>query len=345
MRFNSVELVYFSPTGGTRRIVEWIGRALQKATPDSKPVVAHDLLSRPPAQDLVLSPDSLLVAGMPVYAGRIPPHCLPLLRRFKGRHSPALAVAVLRQPRLRRRAVGTAQRPGRQRFCGDGRGRVRIPSLGIPPVAADRPDADDERVAEEFARRCAARLADMGALSRDLNVTVKGNTPYKELKPGGPRPDVDHTECIQCGACVDICPVNALSVSGPTDAAVVRDMNLCMGCAACIQVCPTGAQAWRGPQYEAMSAVFAENAPPGVNRSCLCKTPRGPLAPSDSPVFKPTRASSPAKGEAPTNTGGSASYTNQRLVNTPLCATLVHCPPPPCRLPGGRERHICSRCP
>ena len=36
MRFNSVELVYFSPTGGTRRIVEWIGRALQKATPDGK---------------------------------------------------------------------------------------------------------------------------------------------------------------------------------------------------------------------------------------------------------------------------------------------------------------------
>ena len=258
MRFNSVELVYFSPTGGTRRIVEWIGRALQKATPDGKPAVAHDLLNRPPAQDLVLSPDSLLVAGMPVYAGRIPPHCLPLLRRFKGRHSPALAVAVYGNRDYDDALLELRNALGGSGFVVTGAAAFVSRHSVFPRVAADRPDADDERVAEEFARRCAARLADMGALSRDLTVTVKGNTPYKELKPGGPRPDVDHTECIQCGACVDICPVNALSVSGPTDAAVVRDMNLCMGCAACIQVCPTGAQAWRGPQYEAMSAVFAE---------------------------------------------------------------------------------------
>lgn len=258
MQFNSVELAYFSPTGGTRRIVEWIGRALQTAVPDGKPATAHDLMNRPPERDLILPSDSLLLVGLPVYAGRIPPHCLPLLRRFKGRNSPALAVAVYGNRDYDDALLELRNALGGSGFVVTGAAAFISRHSVFPQVAADRPDTADERLAVEFARRCTERLAGLDALTRADAVAVKGNAPYKELKPGGPRPTVDHGECIQCGACVEVCPVNALSMSGPADAAVVRDMDLCMGCAACIHVCPTGAQAWRGPQYEAMSAVFTE---------------------------------------------------------------------------------------
>lgn len=258
MRFNTVELVWFSPTGGTRRIVEWIGRALQKATPDGKPAIAHDLLNRPPDRDHLLPSDSLLVVGMPVYGGRIPPYCLPVLRRFKGRHSPALAVAVYGNRDYDDALLELKNALGGSGFIVTGAAAFIARHSVFPQVAAARPDAGDEGLAVEFARRCTERLAHLDTLARNTAVAVKGHTPYKELKPGGPRPSVDHGQCIQCGACVEICPVNALAMSGPADAAVVRDMDLCMGCAACIHVCPTGAQAWRGSQYEAMSAVFAE---------------------------------------------------------------------------------------
>lgn len=253
MRFHSVELAWFSPTGGTRRIVEWIGRAL-----GGEPAVTHDLLNRPPDRDRIVPADSLFVVGMPVYAGRIPQYCLPLLRRFKGRNSPALAVVVYGNREYDDALLELRNALGGSGFVVTGAAAFIARHSVFPQVAADRPDAADERLAVEFAGRCTERLAGLDALTRNAAVAVKGNAPYKELKPGGPRPSVDHAECIRCGACVDICPVNALSMSGPDDAAVVRDGDLCMGCAACIHVCPTGAQGWRGPQYEAMNAVFRE---------------------------------------------------------------------------------------
>lgn len=258
MLINSVELVYFSPTGGTRRIVEWIGQALLTSLPDGSPTVSHDLLRQPPQRDHVLPSGSLLVVGMPVYGGRIPPYCVPLLRRFKSRNAPALAVAVYGNRDYDDALLELRNTLGGSGFVVTGAAAFVARHSVFPQVAADRPDAADQRMAEEFARRCADRLAELDTLPRNLKIAVRGTAPYKELKPGGPRPDVAHEKCVRCGACVNTCPVNALSMNGEADAPVVRDAGLCMGCAACIQVCPAGAQSWRGPQYDAMSAVFTE---------------------------------------------------------------------------------------
>ena len=43
--------------------------------------------------------------------------------------------------------------------------------------------------------------------------------------------------CVACGACVDTCPVGAISMA---DKAVV-DASACVDCGACEGVCPTGA--------------------------------------------------------------------------------------------------------
>lgn len=258
MHINSVEVAYFSPTGGTRRIVEWIGQGLRASLPDEPRIASHDLLSQPPQHNRVLPSDSLLVVGMPVYGGRIPPYCLPLLRRFKSRNAPALAVAVYGNRDYDDALLELRNTLGGSGFVVTGAAAFIARHSVFPRVAADRPDAADQRMAEEFAQLCAERLAGLDALSRNLKITVRGTAPYKELKPGGPRPDVEGAKCVRCGACVNICPVRALSMGAETDAPVARDTDLCMGCAACIQVCPAGAQGWRGPQYDAMSAVFSE---------------------------------------------------------------------------------------
>jgi NAD-dependent dihydropyrimidine dehydrogenase PreA subunit len=52
---------------------------------------------------------------------------------------------------------------------------------------------------------------------------------------------VAHTiteECINCGACDDSCPVNAISESG--DKRVI-DADTCIDCGACVDTCPTNA--------------------------------------------------------------------------------------------------------
>ncbi len=46
-----------------------------------------------------------------------------------------------------------------------------------------------------------------------------------------------NSECVACGACVDVCPQGAITVD---DIAVV-DAGKCIDCGACIDECPAGA--------------------------------------------------------------------------------------------------------
>jgi ferredoxin len=47
-----------------------------------------------------------------------------------------------------------------------------------------------------------------------------------------------NSECIKCGACASVCPVEAISDG---DTQYVIDPGLCIDCGACAAVCPVGA--------------------------------------------------------------------------------------------------------
>jgi ferredoxin len=49
---------------------------------------------------------------------------------------------------------------------------------------------------------------------------------------------IDKETCIGCGACVDVCPVSALSL---VDDKAVCDADICIDCGACIPTCPVAA--------------------------------------------------------------------------------------------------------
>ena len=50
-------------------------------------------------------------------------------------------------------------------------------------------------------------------------------------------------KCIQCGACVAACPVNAIEFKGGK---VVIDPKKCISCGTCAAVCPVGAPEYNG---------------------------------------------------------------------------------------------------
>jgi ferredoxin len=48
-------------------------------------------------------------------------------------------------------------------------------------------------------------------------------------------------DCINCGACADVCPVEAISEKGEVH---VIDPEVCTDCGACNEVCPVDAIKW-----------------------------------------------------------------------------------------------------
>lgn len=49
---------------------------------------------------------------------------------------------------------------------------------------------------------------------------------------------VKETVCETCGACIGVCPVDAISMGS---AAVIIDRDTCINCGACVRVCPVAA--------------------------------------------------------------------------------------------------------
>ncbi|MEW8959480.1 MAG: 4Fe-4S binding protein [Moorella sp. (in: firmicutes)] len=48
---------------------------------------------------------------------------------------------------------------------------------------------------------------------------------------------VDEEKCTGCGSCVDVCPVEAITVDG----VAVVNADECLECGTCVEECPNGA--------------------------------------------------------------------------------------------------------
>lgn len=90
MKIQSLKLVYFSPTGTTKRIIEGIARGI------SQSAVGIVDITKPEArkQQLQTSEDELLVVGVPVYYGRVPAAAIDWLHTIKARNTPTVCVVV-----------------------------------------------------------------------------------------------------------------------------------------------------------------------------------------------------------------------------------------------------------
>lgn len=238
-----MDLIYFSPTGTTRTIVEAVGRGLDVAPPR-----AWDL-TFPRTADLSLkgstiSATSPVVIGMPVYAGRLPTLAVERMRRhLQGQGRPAVLVVVygnrafedaLLELRDLAEELGFIPLAGGA-FIGEH-------SFSRPeyPIAAGRPDREDAAQAMALGQQARNKLNRI-AHPRDLPcLHVPGNFPYRERGPAVPlAPETLPETCTQCGSCIKACPAAAITLV--TDG-VSTDAALCLRCCACIRLCPVEAR-------------------------------------------------------------------------------------------------------
>ena len=237
MQLSCLKLVYYSPTGTSKKTIEAIAGNLNTGriehvdlTPSQSEGVKH-----------VFMRDEAAVIAAPVYGGRIPVTAVERLKNLRADGTLAALVVVYGNrayedallelknltSRLGFKAVAAAA------FIGEH-------SYDTPetPVATGRPDELDLEKAEDFGAKIKAKL---DGLTEIPELVVPGNKPYRERRASEPRsPETDPDACILCGMCERVCPTGVVTVSD----AVQTDKMGCTSCTACVKRCPTGARHW-----------------------------------------------------------------------------------------------------
>jgi ferredoxin len=245
----TVQRVYFSPTGGTKKILEAIENGLRLLT--CQPIDITLPKGRESWNGDVEG--DLLLVGVPVYAASYPACIFSTLKKIKGQGKLAVPVAVSGGI-----YVGDC--------LGEVTGIIRQQGFTVPaaaifvaqhgfsqaelPINVGRPDSKDLSTAAEFGRNLAYKLetdrddVTTMALGRlYLGVSTRGELGSE----GSYFPDRYHKDqyvyrseevgqvCRVCGICAKVCPTGAIDSVN-----LIVDDATCTRCSACIRKCPHG---------------------------------------------------------------------------------------------------------
>lgn len=231
--------VYFSPTGTTEKVVTAVtgGTGLPHEKIDLTLLAARQTHKRS------FNKKELVIAGMPVYGGRIPKYLDDFFSGLEGKDTPAVAVVVYGNREYEDALIEL-------KLLLEGRGFKVIAGAAFigehtfsKNIAQGRPNTQDIDTAADFGKKIAANIEN--AMSGVL--TVKGSFPFvaKGFDPANDSgPLTTHGKigtaenCNHCGLCAENCPWGAII---PGDE-IMTDYATCMRCFRCIKTCPAGAR-------------------------------------------------------------------------------------------------------
>lgn len=238
---STMELCYFSPTGGTKRVGELLAGFLAERT---------QTVDMEKAEAGKNSGIHTAVIAVPVFGGRIPAFAADWLKDYCGTGKDVVTVAVYGNRAYEDALLelnDLAEKSGARVVAS---GAFVAQHSMVPEVGAGRPDEQDQAEMRKFAEVVLKKIDQ----NIKTEVQVPGNHPYKEAvsMPASP---VSLPDCDLCGICEKVCPVKAIQI---TDGKVLTEAGKCMLCMACAARCPKKARILPPPLQENLGKRLGE---------------------------------------------------------------------------------------
>ena len=254
MNINKIWAVSFSPTGNTKKAVQYIAEQLSDILHVSW---KNDSFTLPEdrIKERRYTASDLVVFAIPTYAGRIPNKILPAVQTlFFGNHTPVVPVVTFGNRSFDNSLKELRNELAERDFHPIGAAAVVTKHVFSDVLGAGRPDDRDLSLLQflasdiAFKVRSASNCLDLlpPVLPDDKTPVGPYYTPLQE--DGTPavflkaKPVVDHEQCRLCNICAQVCPMGSIPVDHPD-----TTTGICIKCHACIQACPHHARKFQDP--------------------------------------------------------------------------------------------------
>lgn len=252
MMDKKIKLLYFSPTGTTKKIVKTIGSVLERNISVRESLQEIDFTLAESRKNIPEFVDrDIVIVGVPVYAGRVPNILLDYLESIRGDGAIAIPLVLYGNRNYDNALIELRDILQKKGF------RIIAAAAFIGEhsfsrtLAKDRPDSQDLKKAREFAE---AILLKLEGTFDPSSLFIKGdkdyNSYYVPLGKDGKKKDIrkvipkTSNNCINCKLCAKVCPMGSIDIDN-----VSRITGICVKCGACIKRCPVEAKYFDDPDY------------------------------------------------------------------------------------------------
>ncbi|MFC2027732.1 4Fe-4S binding protein [Chloroflexota bacterium] len=256
MEVKQVKLIYFSPTGTTRKVLESIAKGITIED------IEHINLTLPEGTQQTIPPfsDELVILGAPVYGGRLPVDAINRFKQLRANKTLAILIVVYGNREfedalleLKNLAIELGFNPvAGGAFIGE-----HSFATNDVPIANGRPDRLDIQKAMDFGVKIRDKVTALQSPDAQIDLKIPGRFPYEAggARPMAVSPVTSEDTCTVCGTCASVCPIAAISING----SVVTKIERCIRCCACIKNCPTGARFMEEGMWKDVANWLNEN--------------------------------------------------------------------------------------
>ena len=227
MKTAELKLIYFSPTGTTRKVIMEAARYIDLKS------VSYDLtVHKEKKPFLQFDENDFVLFGIPVYSGRVPQTFLSYFEHLQGKNTPAALIATYGCRAYEDALLELKTEVEQRGFHVIGAAAFPTEHSIVRSIGLGRPNKADIKTIDEFAVALNRRLKKEDNLD-SISIQVPGNTPYRKYSKTPLVPKADVSLCTECKACVKICPTGAISAADPKK----TESKKCIACQRCVRTC------------------------------------------------------------------------------------------------------------